>query len=494
MTQDDLGPQKDKIADPKKNIRSGFKWMGIASGLAQGLDAISLFLVMLFITDKEMGLATLAVAYAACVETFNACGVGRALVQDDKLTVDELHSLFWFATCFGIALSLIMAICVWPVALFFNSENPSILIPLMLAGVLKLAVVSAANVPLQLINRRLEYHKISIITTAATFVASLLKIGGAAAGLGSWALVLANLVYGICILIGSFLFARYVPALHFKWKECERFIKFGIKMCFSTLGEVLNRNLHYFIVQKVFGESILGLYRVGYELAMSPAIALLNVVNQSSYPVFARVRENRRELSELFHWNQGNIAIFCAVPVVFIFFCAEDIFSIIKDGKWMLASEFIAFVLGVAFVKSLLQTFPEVYKACGFPGLSIKASVAEAILVLIFFCASLGLCHSMALSDIVSLRIMLCSWMLLFIPLFLYHCRLARQFIDIDFGSTIKSVSRALLFLGISSAISAVPWLFRDYLPFAPWLHMGIEVVILLICLGVYIRCRKQVK
>ena len=490
MTQDDLEPRQEKLVDPKKNIRSGFKWMGIASALAQGLDAISLFIVMLFISKEDMGQATLAVSYAACVEAFCACGVGKALVQDDKLSVDELHSLFWFATASGVAISLLLALLALPAAiLIFHSDA---LLPLMLVGVTKLIFVSTANVPIQLINRRLEYNKISIIQTVATLGSSLLKIGFAALGFGAWSLVLANTSYGFFQIASAFALAHYIPKFHFKWTECRRFVHFGIKFCVSSLGEVLNKNLHYFIVGKFFGEGVLGLYRVGYELAMTPALALLNVVNQSSYPVFSRVKDNRQKLSELFSWNQSNIAIFSAVPIVFICVCASDIFSIIKDGKWMAATDFIVFALGVAFLKSLMQTFSELYKACGYPEYSIKASVFEAALIFVFFVAVLSLCPLFGLSNMASLNVMFCTWMLLFIPLFMYHHRLARQFININFRSTLQSVNKALLFLFVAAGLSFAPWYYEKSLPFLPWSHFAIEVVIVLVCLGVYVKLRRK--
>ena len=45
-----------------------------------------------------------------------------------------------------------------------------------------------------------------------------------------------------------------------------------------------------------------------------------------------------------------------------------------------------------------------------------------------------------------------------------------------------------MLFFMVSAGISLVPWVFRNDLPLQPWLHFGIETIILLICLGVYFK------
>lgn len=477
------GEEVVELKTAQKKIRSGFMWLGISSIISQGLDAVSLIIVMMYLTKAEMGLATLAVSFAKCIEAFNGLGVGKALVQDSHVTVNETHSLFWFSVAVGVAVTLIMVPIGWGVAYFYNSDFLFILI---LFGLVKVIPGNISYIPRRLIEKRLEYSKGTLIITSATIVSAIVKIVFAILGTGAWALVGAHVVYGMVYMLVALLCAHYRPKLHFKWNECKRFVRFGVQYCFSNLIETLNKNIHYFIVGKFFGESTLGVYRVGYELAMTPALALLDVVNDSSYAVFSKVKEKKDELSKLFAWNQGNIAIFSLVPIVFILFCASDIFSLINDGQWMGAVSFIPLALAVAFFKALIQTFPELYRASGKPGFALKTDSFECSQICLFFFSALGICYCFDIAELDALKVLFASWILLFIPLLTFHLKLARTLITTGFRSTLKSISKALVFGGIASLFSLPLWLLQDKLPFQPWLHMGEEVVVLLVCIGVY--------
>lgn len=467
----------------KKKIRSGFMWLGISSILSQVLDALSLIVVMMYLTKAEMGLATLAVIFTKCLEAFNSLGVGKALVQDKDLTENETHSLFWLAFGVGVIVFIVMIPVAVGTAIFYNNDA---LFMLILVSLIRMLIGGIGDVPKKLVERRLEYAKCTLILVIATLVSGFAKIILAVAGAGAWALVLAHVLYGIAYLIAAFVLSQYRPKFHFKWSECKRFVQFGIRYCGSNLIENLNKNIHYFIVGKFFGESILGVYRVGYEIAMTPAMALLNVVNESSYAVFAKVKDKKKELSSLFAWNQGNIAIFSLVPILFILFCSKDIFSLVNHGQWMSAVSFIPFALIVAFVKSLAQTFPELYRACGNPGFALRTDAFECVLICVFFVAALLMSYLLGLDDESSLINLFCAWILLFVPLLAYHLKLAGTLISTGLMSTIKSISKALVFGVIASIFSIPLWMFQDKLPFAPWGHIAAEVIIMLICIGVY--------
>ena len=481
----DTASQTKDIQSTKKTIRSGFMWLGIASIVSQALDAISTIVVMMFITKADMGLATIAVQFSKCVEAFIALGVGKALVQDNDLTENETHSLFWLAVGFGLLLALILLPVAWGLSWFYHND---FLVPLFLVCIIDIVFLNIGEVPKKIVERKLEYSKCTFIFVIATLFSSLSKIGLAVLGTGAWSLVGSYTIYGLFFMVSAFAMSKYKPKWHFKWLECKRFVQFGYKYCFSNLIETLNKNIHYFVIGKYFDESVLGVYRVGYELAMTPALALLNVVNQSSYAVFAKIKDKKDELSKIFAWNQGNIAIFAAVPIIFILFCSKDIFSLINDGEWMAAVSFIPLALGVAFIKSLLQTFPELYRACGKPDYSLKTDAFECILIGAFFMIALIICKCLEFGDDASLKLLFSAWIALFVPLFFYHRKLAKTLIDTGLRSTFKSISKALVFFGVAFGASLPVWLYQEALPWKPWLHMGIEVVILLACIGCYIK------
>lgn len=486
LTEEDLGPRSQDIQEPKKNIKKGFLWLGTSSIISQGLDAVSMLVVLMFLSKEELGLATIAVAFAAVTEVFCAISIAPAMVQDDKLTVGETHSLFWFSVIFGVVFfGVILVPLLFPIASFYASTT---IIPLLLAGCIRNMFGSMRQVPTALLRRRLQYSVISSNDIIINIFSGCLKIALAFLGFGAWSLVMTNTLREVLALILYSISSRYLPALHFNPAECKRFVLFGLKNTGAALLESLNKNLHYFIVGKVFGVSELAVYRVAYEVATTPPVALLNVVNSSSFPIFSRFKSDRSKLTSLFLWNIGSLAFLTIIPIVFMAFCSEDIFSLINQGIWMDAVAILPFILGYAFLKSIAQTFPELYRACGAPGYVFNITALETFLTAAAFALALSCCHVLALSYMVSFQVLFCVWIAVFLPLFYAHKRLSEKFIDISFASLLRSISGPLLFFLVSASVSCVPWVFREALPFKPWLHFGIEVVILLICLAVYFK------
>ena len=474
----DLAYDKELHESPQKSMRSGFFWIGIASVLSQILAACTMFIVMLFVSKSEMGIATLAIAFINIFEALNSLGTNKALLQDNDLTPAETQSVFWFSSFFGLAVFIVAIPLSFPVAWFYELDA---LIPLFIVAMLKLPVVCVAAVPLQLINRRLEYKKISLTNMVTSLVCNILKIVLAAYGAGAWSLVIGETLFGFGTLIGAFGFSKFKPQLHFRLHECKRFIQYGYKACAAGLLTQFNKNLHYLIVGKFLGEGVLGIYRIAYELAMTPSMAMYDVVNKSSFPIFARLKEKRSELSQLFLWNQGNIGLFAAIPTAFILFGAADIFELMTNPEWVAATPVIPFVLTLSFLKALLQTYPDLFQACGKPEYPLITLSLEAILIG-------GLC-SLALwiaPPAQSLQAMVSTWIGVLAILTIVYRSFAKHFIDALLVHILSNLRHGLGVLAFTSLISVPLWLYRDLLPYKQWSHIILQFLISGVCLLIY--------
>lgn len=439
-----------------------------------------MFVVVWFLDTEALGLATMAMAVGVVFEAFHSLGMDKALVQDKTLTLQETHSVFWFGSAYGIVLYLLAMPIAWISAWFYNIPE---LVPLTLVMMLKMPLNSIAFVPWQIINRRFEFNKSSVGQAVSTFASCAAKIGFAIAGFGAWALVLGELAYAIAALIFAFSAARYLPALHFRFSECRRFIIYGAKYMLSNLLDQLSKNLHYLIVGKCLGEGILGVYRIAYELAMTPALALFNVVAKSSFPIFSRLQDDRPALSRLFAWNQKNLALFAAIPTVLILFAAIDIFELMPNESWRSATAIIPFVLCVSFVKSLMQTYPDLFRACGKPLWPLYFQLSEAAFIAAAFC---GILHFMP--TVLGLNVTLLLWCAFLALLSLVYGKAARKFVDTNTKSLLCNVAHGVGFILFSSALSLPFYLLRNVLPHAQWTHLAIEILVIIFCLFVYVR------
>lgn len=475
----DLAYSTELQGDPKKNIQSGFFWIGIASVVAQILSALVSIIAMIFMTKEDMGQATLVVSFVVILEAFQSLGTDKAFLQVKELSSQETDSLFWFNSGLGLLVFLVLTPFAWIFAQYYGNST---LIPLFIVGLLKFPLCCFSSIPYNLINRRFEYQKISVIKTLTLLFCGITKIVLAIVGFGPFAIVIGEVLHPIGLLTGGMIYSRYRPKLHFKFGECRRFIRFGIKHCLSECLSQFNKNLHFLVVGKLLGEGTLGIYKVSFELAMTPALALFDVVAKSSFPIFSRIQDKRRELSELFLWNQRNIALFAAIPIVAILFAAQDIFGLMPSGEWIEAVAIIPYVLVLSFFRSILQAYPDLFRACGHPEYPIFTNGLEAVLFLV---AAVPAITSFPAHG---LEAMIAVWILVLLSFFGIFIRIGKKFIDISVGKIISSIRHGLAFTVLGCVISIPAWLIRDRLPYANWTHIGLEVISILVSIALYAR------
>ena len=100
---------------------------------------------------------------------------------------------------------------------------------------------------------------------------------------------------GLFMLIGVYIAQPFWPEAKLRWEKIREPIDFGLKVAGSNVIYQFYRNVDYLLVGRFLGLGPLGVYRTTFELAMSPAIAVLAVMNRTALPVFSRIADDREE-------------------------------------------------------------------------------------------------------------------------------------------------------------------------------------------------------
>lgn len=365
-------------------IKRGFVWLGAASIVTRVLDAGFTLGVLWLVSREELGLATLAWSIGVFIEAFNGLGIATALVQAPTLDHAEQSDSFWYTLAVALALIAIA----WLGAPYLSTiwSAPS-LTPLVRASALKLLFVGAALVPLQLLTRAMRFERIALANTLATFGSGLGTLLLAYAGFGAWAFVLGQLLYGLVICIAAFALQPFLPALSFRFARVKPLAHFGARAAGATIVYHLYRNADYFFMGRFLGVAAVGVYRVGFELAMTPTVTLLNVVNRAALPAYAQLQTDRVALTRALCWTSKSLSLMLAPVTVLLAFGAHDLLALINHGEWSGAAAVTSWLAWAAFLRSLAHLFPQVFYAVGRPSLALFESLASALVL----CAALVL-------------------------------------------------------------------------------------------------------
>jgi teichuronic acid exporter len=461
-----------------QHIKRGFVWLGAASAVSRVLDAASTIGVLWFVSREELGLATLAWSLAVFVEAFNGMGVGTALVQSKQLVRENLSDAFWYAM--GIALLFVAGVWALSPWLAVLWGAPAIA-PLIAASSLKLIFVSGALVPLSILNRAMRFDRIAACNTLASLGSGITTLVLAALGYGAWALVLGQLMYGVVILVASNVLSPFRPTLAFSFARIKPFAAFGVRSAASGVVYQLYRNADYFFLGRFLGVSAVGIYRVGFDLAMTPTLAVLQIVNRAALPGYAKLQHDRTALSRTFSWTIRSLVLMMTPVTVVVAFSARDLLSIVDGGRWVDAAPVTGWLAWATLLRSLAQLFTPLFNAVGRPTLALLDSVSSAIALSLAFVLALYF-----FGGTEGILVMGWAWLAAAVVLLALLSQLARLVIPFSSAQLLQAVLPGAGGIALLTGIAVLTDAALAGL--LPWLRLVVRLVLLLLGYTLYLR------
>ena len=157
-------------------MRGGVATLG-AQGFGLILSIASIAVLARLLTPADFGLIAMATALTGILALFKDAGLSMATIQQEKVTHEQVSTLFWVNVALSLALALIVA-ALAPAVSWFYDEPKLFLITLAVAGLFifdGLAVQHQA-----LLSRQMRFSvlaKIQIITSSLALVAAITAVG-----------------------------------------------------------------------------------------------------------------------------------------------------------------------------------------------------------------------------------------------------------------------------------------------------------------------------
>jgi O-antigen/teichoic acid export membrane protein len=365
----------------RRHLGRGFTWLGGATVLAKVIDFSTILAVLLFLTKEQVGTASLVVSIAMIIEAFDGLGTSEALVQAKSVSRLQLDSLFWFVVgAAALVAGLALLAAPWIAAAYGVAGLASYFI----AAAIKQPLVGAALIPLALMNRDLQYERIAIVNVCATLAAALTRLGLAVAGTGTWSIVGGYTASGFFILVGAMAARPFWPALRFQMAEILPLVRFGIRAAASNISEQIFKNVDYLLIGWFYGAVPLAIYRVAFDVAMEPAMAVGTLVNRTALPVFARVAAVKAHLAQSLTWSLRRLVMLVAPLMVGLMLAAEPLTQLIRDdsgASYAAAAVPLKLLAAAGLLRVTSQLLSPVLMGSGRPGAAARLSAVTLLLL-----------------------------------------------------------------------------------------------------------------
>lgn len=364
-----------------QQLARGFNWLGGATVVAKVIDFSTILAVLLFLTKQQVGVASVVVSVGMVVEAFDGLGTGEALVQARSVSRLQLDTLFWFVVgAAALVAGLTLLAAPWIEAIYGFAGITTY----FLAIGIKQPLVGAALIPLAMMNRGLQFERIAIVNVCATFAAASTRLALAVSGAGAWALVAGYSLSGLYILIGAFLARPFLPRLQFQMSTILPLVRFGIRAAASNIFEQIFKNIDYLLVGWFYGASQLAVYRVAFDVAMEPAMAVGTVVNRTALPVFARVSTVKDHLAQSLTWSLRRLVTLVAPLMVGLILVANPLTALIHDqqgNSYAAAALPLKLLAAAALLRITAQLLFPVMIGSGRPEMAARLSALTLLLL-----------------------------------------------------------------------------------------------------------------
>lgn len=364
-----------------QHLSRGFNWLGGATVAAKLVDFSTTFAMLLLLTKRQVGIASIVISVGMIVEGLNGLGIGDALIQAPAVCRRQLDSLFWYILAVaGVTAGLALAAGPGVEALY-GAAGISVY---FVAVAAKQPLVGAALIPLAMMSRNLQYERIAVVNICATLAAALTRLGLGVAGAGSWALVAGYASSGLFVLIGASLAGPFRPRLPVRGVVIRPLVQFGLRSAVANVLEQVFKNTDFLLVGWFYGAASLAIYRVAFDIAMEPAMAVGTLVSRASLPVFSHAAAAGDRLAGLLAWSFRKIVVLVAPLMVALMLAAGPLTALLHDdrGSSYAAAAIPLIVLAAAAgLRVTAMLFSTVILSVGRPGIVAGLSAATLLLL-----------------------------------------------------------------------------------------------------------------
>ena len=348
--------------------------------LAKVVDFSTVLGMLFLLTKQQVGIASVVVSAGMVVEAFNGLGTSEALLQAGAVSRTQLDTLFWYVL--GAALltsTLVLLAAPWADAVYGGG-----IARYFVAIALKQPVVGAALIPLALMNRDLQFQRIATVNVCATIAAALTRLVLGLLGAGAWALVAGHAASGLFVLAGALIARPFWPRLRFRARCILPLARFGAGAGAANIGEQAFKNIDFLLVGWLFGPASLATYRVAFDMAMEPAMAVATLVNRTALPVFARAAASGGDLAGILTWSIRRTLMLIAPLLAALFLVAGDLTGMLHDERGVSyagAALPLRLLCAAALLRVLSQLLPTVMLVTKRPAAAAGLSAATFVLL-----------------------------------------------------------------------------------------------------------------
>ena len=271
----------------KEATFKSLRWATVARLAAELTATGSAVILAHLVPPAEYGRVAVATIVGALALSLANEGVGSALVRRRELNRAHVESAAMLSLLVGAVLTVVTLFVVPLITTPLFGEQTTALFRL-LSPMFMIAAVGI--VPLAMLERRLDFRRISIIEICSVQASVVTSIALAVAGLDAKAYVLGTIAG---TAIWAILLVVLGPSALPKWhpQQMREIARFGLPAGLAGAAQVGYGNIDYLVLGGTITPANVGFYYRAYALGVQYQDKVSSIITRLVYPVYSRAED-----------------------------------------------------------------------------------------------------------------------------------------------------------------------------------------------------------
>lgn len=346
----------------KKKTVFGMIWTAAEKFGSMAMSFISNLILARLLLPEDFGVIGMLHIFIAISGAFMIGGFGDAIIQKKDTTHTDYSTVFMWNMVLSVFFYVIIFFASPAIARFY--EMPSLCEVMRVYG-LVLILVALSVVQNAILRKELKFKILSIRNLVASFCGLVVGVVMAYLGFGVWSLVASALVNQLMNVVLIWRLSSWRPTLVFDKKSFKELFGFGGMMMLTSLVDKIYTNLQGLLIGKWYSADELGYYTQAQKLETVPTSTLSYIVTNVSFPVFAKLKDDKCKLLYGLRKNIKAITYINFPLCVLLMVIAKPLIVLLYGSKWGLSVPYFQLLCFSGMLYTMNSLNGNIVKALG---------------------------------------------------------------------------------------------------------------------------------
>ncbi len=318
-----------------ESIRHSAKWLFGGNITSQALQFAFGVVLARLLVPADFGTLVTVQIYTGLAGFVAGGGMGQALVRSKKAKYEDFQVVFTMQLGLGM---LVYAAFYFTAPLFAQWYAEPLYTDLFRVSAITFLLRPFSNMPNAWLTREMRFRQRVTIDIVSATLGSLLSVALAWQGWGVWSLVLGGIT-GTVLSISALITVTPVrPDLRIDFELAKQLGLYGFKFTLNDLASYVRRQTPNFLLGRLQGPGIVGLFNKADSLSKVPRIVAGSVYD----PVFrtlAKSQDNLDQSRYVYFRTVTLLSVYMSPLFVGLAWLAQPFISFVYGQNWLAAAE-----------------------------------------------------------------------------------------------------------------------------------------------------------